>query len=99
MKLAYCPTDVRRLKHYLRELVAYDDLFTLSYYTTTDPAVLLGDPDAGGWLTGSHIVVLHRDQVYDPTDGAVTPALEHECNEYHTKRVFRVVPADHPRGL
>jgi hypothetical protein len=28
MKLAYCPTDVRKLKHYLPELIALDDLFT-----------------------------------------------------------------------
>ena len=32
MKLAYCPADVRKLKYYMKELVALDDLFTLSYY-------------------------------------------------------------------
>jgi hypothetical protein len=26
-------------------------------------------------------------------------AVAHHCNEYHTKRVFRVVPPDHTRGL
>ena len=34
MKLAYCSTDCRQLKYYLPELVAHDDLFTLSYYCT-----------------------------------------------------------------
>ena len=99
MKLAYCPTDVRKLRYYMNELVAFDDLFTLSYYTKTDPQAILGDPDERGWVTGSHIVVLHRDKVLDSRRGTVTPAFEHECNDRHTKRIFRVVPADHPRGL
>lgn len=99
MKLAYCPTDVRKLKHYMKELVDLDDLFTLSYYTTRDPNAILGDPDDSGWVTGSHIVILHRSTILDPKYGEETDAFQHECNEYHTKRIFRVVPADHPRGL
>lgn len=99
MKLAYCPMDVRKLKFYMNELIAFDDLFTLSYYTTLDPSVILGDPDSKGWITGSHIIILHRDKIFDPALGTVTPALEHYCNNYHTKRIFRVVPADHVRGL
>jgi hypothetical protein len=99
MKLAYCPTDVRKLKHYMDELVALDDLFTLSYYTTTNPEVLLGEPDSAGWLTGSHIVLLHRSKILDSQYGTETEASDHYCNDCHTKRIFRVVPADHPRGL
>ncbi|MCS7014629.1 MAG: hypothetical protein RMI91_14600 [Gemmatales bacterium] len=99
MKLAYCPTDIRKLKHYMAELVAYDDLFTLSYYTTTEPEKLLGEPDERGWLVGSHIVILHRQMILDPATGEAGDAFQHECNEYHTKRIFRVVPVDHPRGL
>ncbi|MCS7293195.1 MAG: hypothetical protein RMI89_09545 [Gloeomargarita sp. SKYBB_i_bin120] len=99
MKLAYCPTDVRKLKYYMAELVALDDLFTLSYYTRNDPAAILGDPDERGWVTGSHIVVLHRDQILDPQTGQATDAFSHRCNDHHTKRIFRVVPLDHPRGL
>ncbi|CAF3392692.1 unnamed protein product [Rotaria socialis] len=99
MKLAYCPMDVRKLKFYMDELIAIDDLFTLSYYTSNDPSIILGDPNPTGWITGSHIVILHRDKIIDPASGTVTPALEDVCNKYHTKRIFRVVPSDHARGL
>ncbi|CAF1018490.1 unnamed protein product [Rotaria sordida] len=99
MKLAYCPMDVRKLKFYMDELIAFDDLFTLSYYTTLDPKEILADPDNAGWITGSHIVILHRNQIIDPVLGRTTPALEHECNDYHTKRIFRVVPCDYVRGF
>ena len=71
MKFAYCPTDVRKLKFYMNELVALDDLFTISYYTST----------------------------CSPATGTKTPASEHHCNEYHTKRIFRIVPVNHLRGL
>ena len=99
MKLAYCPTDARKLKHYMKELVRLDDLFTLSYYAASDPQVILGDPDEQGWVTGSHIVLLHRDLVLDPALGVARNAFEHPCYECHTKRIFRVVPKDHARGL
>jgi len=99
MKLAYCPTDARKLKHYMRELVRIDDLFTLSYYSTLEHDVILGEPDQRGWVTGSHIVILHGQNVLDPASGTSTKALVHECNEHYTKRVFRVVPRDHVRGL
>ncbi len=99
MKLAYCPTDVRKMKHYMKELVALDDLFTLSYYTTLDPNAILGEPNNSGWVTGSHIVILHRSTILDPQSGKETEAFVHKCNEYHTKRIFRVVPANYPRGL
>jgi hypothetical protein len=99
MKLAYCPADVRKLKHYMKELVALDALFTLSYYTTIEPDEILADPDSSGWVTGSHIVILHRDKILDPMSGSERGAFEHECNDYHTKRIFRVVSVEHPRGL
>jgi hypothetical protein len=99
MKLAYCPTDVRRLRFYLPELLALDDLFTLSYYTPGRGRSILANPDADGWVCGSHIVILHRDRIFDPQSGDVTAARDHGCLHLHTKRIFRVVPADHPRGL
>lgn len=99
LKLAYCPTDVRKLKFYMDELIALDDLFTLSFYTTDDAKAILADPDASGWVTGSHILILHRDQILDPATGNRTPAKEHYCNDHHTKRIFRVVPSNHFRGL
>jgi hypothetical protein len=99
MKLAYCPMDARKLKFYMDELVAMDDLFTLSYYTSLDSEDILGDPDSKGWVTGSHIVILHRDKILDPATGTAIPAREHYCNNYHTKRIFRIVSSDHIRGL
>jgi hypothetical protein len=99
MKLAYCPTDARKLKHYIEGLVRLDDLFTLSYYSSLDPGCILGDPNPAGWVTGSHIVILHRDRILNPQDGTSRPAEGHPCGEHHTKRIFRVVPCDHIRGL
>lgn len=99
MKLAYCPTDARRIKHYMQELVALDDLFTLSYYTIKNPQTILSEPDSRGWITGSHIVILHRNKILDSMSGIETEAFEHSCNDFFTKRIFRVVPADYWRGL
>ena len=99
MKLAYCPTDARRISHYIDELVDLDDLFTLSYYMTRRENVILQDPNEEGWVCGSHIVVLHKDKLYDPMTGVETNATDHECLLYHTKRIFRVVPNTHVRGL
>jgi hypothetical protein len=98
MKLAYCPTDVRKLRFYLDELVAIDDLFLLCFYSPVGPAIL-ADPDASGWVCASHVVTLHRDRILDTKSGAACEAREHDCIGRHTKRIFRVVPADHPRGL
>lgn len=99
MKFAYCPTDIRKLRYYIPELIELDDLFTLSYYTSLDRYDILGDPDQNDWICGSHIVVMHRDKIFDPQSGNVTNANEHPCNDLHTKRVFRVVPLNYNRGL
>lgn len=97
MKLAYCSTDARRLKHYIKELIKYDDLFTLSYYTNPDE--ILGEPDEKGWVARSHIVILHRDRIIDPAMGESFEAINSKYGDFHTKRIFRVVPAYHIRGL
>lgn len=99
MKLAYCPTDARKIKFYAPELLALDDLFTLSYYTPRDPQSILADPTNDGWVCGSHIVVLHRDSVLDPATGRRHGLAELPGSEMHTKRIFRVVPEGHRRGL
>ena len=99
MKLAFCPTDCRRLGHYLDDLLALDDLFTLSYYSPSNPEAICADPDEKGWVCGSHIVLLHRDQILDPASGTSTVAREHRGMKRFTKRIFRVVPSNHPRGL
>jgi hypothetical protein len=99
MKLAFCPTDCRRLQHYLDELLALDDLFTLSYFSPTEPEAICADPDERGWVCGSHIVLLHRDQILDPATGSRCDAREHYGMMHYTKRIFRVVPAEHRRGM
>ncbi len=99
MKLAYCPTDVRKIRFYVPELLALDDLFTLSYYTPPDSRSILADPGEDGWVCGSHIVVLHRDEVLDPASGRRHDLAAFAGAEMHAKRIFRVVPAGHRRGL
>jgi hypothetical protein len=99
LRLAYCPTDVRRLRFYLPELLIFDDLFTLSYYSPADGAAILQDPNEDGWVCGSHIVILHRSQILDPATGIRMDARSHPCEQHHTKRIFRLVPAGHARGL
>ena len=46
MQLAYCNTDLRRIEHYIEELVEHDDLFLLSFYSVNPPS----DPDETGKL-------------------------------------------------
>ena len=99
MRLAYCPSDVRKLEFYREELIDLDDLFTLSYYTPDDPAQIFRDPDQEGWVCGSHVVLLHRHLILDPASGLALPFEEHPCVGKHTKRIFRVVPAGDGRGL
>jgi hypothetical protein len=98
LKLAYCPFDVRKLRFYLDELIKLDDLFLLSYYSCPGRQ-MLADPDDQGWVCSSHVVILHRDQIIDTALGAMVAATDHCCGDYHTKRILRVLPADHARGL
>jgi len=99
MKLAYCPTDLRKLKYYQDELLDLDDLFVLCYYTPSDPFEIFRDPRSDGWICGSHIVILHFDQIIDPQYGVATPFNEHGSRERYTKRIFRVIPIESERGL
>jgi len=99
MKLAYCPTDIRKVKHYVNELISISDLFTISYYKPKRNLQFLEDPDEKGWVCGSHIVICHKNMIIDPATGHSQKAIDHCCIEFHTKRIFRVVPATHSRGL
>lgn len=102
LKLAYCPHDIRKLKYYQEELLGLNDLFTLSYYTSKSFFGfnrILRAPNESGWICGSHILILYKDSIYDPALGLKVLAREHPCWDYYTKRIFRVVPATHPRGL
>lgn len=100
LKLAYCPSDIRRVRYYLPELEALNDLFTVSYYLPTEPSAILGDPrQSDGWVCGSHIVIVHGRDILDPARGDRIPATQHGFLEHFTKRIFRVLPAVHTRGL
>ena len=100
LKLAFCATDNRKVKFYIPELLALDDLFTISFYTPTSSDDILRDPRPDdGWVCGSHILILHRDHIIDPARGDRIPSLQHRCLEKFTKRIFRVVPKNHDRGL
>lgn len=99
MKLAYCPTDIRKLKWYQEELLEINDLFLLCYYISSDPEVLLRDPDDEGWICGSHVVILHQGVIFDPGGIGAIAAARHSCWEHHTKRIFRILPVGHKRGL
>ncbi len=99
IKLAYCPTDIRKIENYLDELAAIADLFVLCYYKPKEPSQLLNDPDKKGWICGSHIVIHHIDRIIDPALGVSMNAREHNSMASHTKRIFRIVPVTNPRGL
>ena len=101
LKLAFVPHDIRKLRFYLPELVSADDLWTLSYYCPREEVgEMLRDPrQEDGWLCSSHIVLLHRGVVYDPSKSAPTPVEEHHMRDMPTKRIFRVVPVANRRRL
>ncbi len=91
-QLVYCPTDIRKLKFYLDELLQLNDLFLLSYYLPEKAEDLLKDPDEKGWLSRSHVVVLHKQMILDSKLTKPVDAKSHSCIEKHTKRIFRVTP-------
>jgi len=100
LKLAYCPSDNRKVRFYIPELVALNDLFTISYFIPTGPADVLRDPrPSDGWVCSSHIVILQGEDIIDPAQGDRVRAIGHRCMQRFTKRIFRVVPVNHPRGL
>jgi hypothetical protein len=99
LQLAYCNFDLRRLEHYIDELVEMNDLFVLCFYSTDPPY----DPEVeGGKLCTAHIVTLHEDRVIDTARGggmAVVPASDYDRSERQTKRIFRVVPEGYQRSV
>ena len=104
MKLAYCPTDTRKVKYYADELLQCDDLFIIGYYSPNykhkdETDILLDPADDGKESALSHAVILYKDKIYDSKNGTVTQFKEHQCIECHTKRIFRFVPSDYKRGI
>ncbi len=99
MQLAYCNTDFRRLKHYVAELLALDDLFCISTYSPSDPNEIGEEPDDSGWVCGSHFVVLSRGTVYDTRWSRPVPLAGYSGVDCYVKRVFRVVGVKCPPAL
>ena len=98
MQLAYCNHDLRRIEHYIDELVKLNDLFFLVLFTRSTHQAI---PDGNGKLCTAHIVTMHNDTIYDTAkhsgSGGVVLANQYERLERQTKRIFRVVPLGHPR--
>ena len=97
-QLAYCNQDLRRLDYYIDELIDYNDLFLVSFYSVDPPS----DPDKNGKLCTAHIVTLHRDQIFDTAKRGslgVSKAKHYSRLDRQTKRIFRVVPFGHPRRV
>lgn len=100
LKLAYCPSDFRKVRFYAQELAELNDLFTISYFLPLDAQQISKDPrESDGWVCGSHIVIIHGGDIIDPARGDRVPVSQHSSMERFTKRIFRVVPVDHSRGL
>ena len=97
-QLAYCNQDLRRLDYYIDELIDYNDLFLVSFYSVDPPS----DPDENGKLCTAHIVTLYRDQIFDTAKRGsfgVSKAKQYSRLDRQTKRIFRVVPFGHPRRV
>ena len=98
MQLAYCNQDLRRLEYYIDELLDYNDLFLVCFYSSTPPS----DPDEKGKLCTAHIVTLHKDMIIDTAKhghSSVCLANDYPRLDRETKRIFRVVPIGYPRCL
>jgi hypothetical protein len=95
MKLAYLPTDVRPIGAYIDELVRYDDLFLIGFYTDAEKILGPQSPKAAP----SHAVLLHGSEIIDPQLNSKVDARTYERRHCHTKRIFRVVPKTCERGL
>lgn len=97
-QLAYCNHDLRRLDYYIDELVEYDDLFFLCFYSENPPY----DPDSNNKLCMSHIVTLYKDKIIDTAkrgEFGVSEAKQYPRLNRPTKRIFRVVPTGHSRRV
>ena len=99
LQLAYCNTDVRRLRYYLEELASLKDLFLVSFYSIDPPF----DIDKNGKLCTAHIVTMHKDTIYDTAKnaeyGGVSRFQNYPRLNRPVKRIFRVVPLGHARCL
>jgi hypothetical protein len=96
LKLAYCNVDQRPLEYYIEELRELNDLFFLSFYSHPLPQ----HPDEDGKLCTAHIVTMYQGTIFDTAiPNGVFAASRYPRAHLRTKRIFRVVPIDHERGL
>jgi len=99
MKLAYCPTDLRRLKYFIPEMLEIDDLFAIGIYSPENVIGIGREPDEKGWVCGSHFIVMHRDRIFDTARDEPVTAAKYPRLECYVKRIFRILPDWHSRGL
>lgn len=99
MKLAYCPTDLRRLKHFIPEMLAIDDLFVIGIYSPENVIGIGREPDEKGWICGSHFILMHQNKIFDTARDEPVTATKYPRLECYVKRIFRVLPRWHGRGL
>jgi hypothetical protein len=99
MKLAYCPTDLRRLKYFIPEMLAIDDLFAIGIYSPENVLGIGREPDEKGWICGSHFILMHRDKIFDTARDKPITAAKYPRLGCYVKRIFRILPHWHSRGL
>jgi len=94
-QLAYCNSDSRNLENYIAELIEYNDLFMIGFYSDK-PNRKAG---AGTSTGSSHMVTMYQDKIYDTNGGHMFPANAYERTDCMVKRIFRVVQKGHPRKV
>lgn len=93
--LAYCNFDGRNLSMYLNELVKYNDLFLIGFYSDQPK----GDAEVGQTSGSSHMITLYQNKIYDTASMSIQDAVEYDRRNCAVKRIFRIVPKDHPRKV
>ena len=95
-QLAYCNFDARHLNQFIPELIEYDDLFIIGFYS----GEVTRNAEIGATSGSSHMITMYKNQIYDTgRGGSVQDALTYDRSECMVKRIFRVVPKGHPRKV
>ena len=95
-QLAYCNFDARNLSQFIPELIEYDDLFVIGYYTRE----VKREAEIGTTSGGSHMITMYKDKIYDTArSGSFHDARTYIMQDCMIKRIFRVVPKDHARKV
>jgi hypothetical protein len=95
-QLAYCNFDARHLDKFIPELIEYDDLFVIGFYS----GEVTRDAEIGATSGSSHMITMYKDLIYDTgREGSVQDARTYDRGDCMVKRIFRVVPAKHHRKV